>query len=142
MRCAPCARRGAAGSLWGPLYPRAGFVQQAHDYKAAAVVAQRVADLVTRRGQAHVYRPLLGRGGRGEWPPGAVLEGDAGTHRWQPLSPRGGSCSVFAAASAPAGVVDPLGGNVAANGAYAWNLWRPYRCCARRGQWLLFDWGN
>ena len=133
---------GALGSLWGPLYPRTGFVQQAHDYKAGAVVAQRVADVVTRANQAHVYRRLTGDGGRGEWPPGEVVEGDPDTHRWQPLSPRTRSCSVFAdTASPPPGSVDPLG-EVAANGAYAWNLWRPYRCCARRGQWLVSHWGN
>ena len=134
---------GSLGSLWGTVYPRTGFVQQAHDYKAGAVAAQRAADLVTRSGQAHVYRALTGGGGRGQWPPGPVVEGDPGTHRWQPLAPATGSCSVFAAsASPPVGIVDPLGGNVAEGGAYAWNLWRPYRCCARRGRWLLLDWGN
>ena len=131
----------ALGSLWGPLYPRAGFVQQAHDYKAAAVAAQRVADIVTRRDQPHVYRPLLGDSGGGRWPPGEVVEGDAETHKWQLLAPRVQSCSVFAdSASPPAGVVDPLGPNVSASGAYAWNLWRPYRCCERRGQWLVSHW--
>ena len=134
---------GALGSLWGALYPRSGFVQQAHDYKAGAVAAQRVADIVTRRNQPHVYRPLLGGSGGGQWPPGAVVEGDAGTHRWQMLAPRTGTCSVFAGSAAPpVGTVDPLGPNVAASGAYAWNLWRPYRCCKRRGQWLIADWGN
>ena len=134
---------GALGSLWGPIYPRTGFVQQVHDYKAGAVAAQRVADIVTRRNQPHVYRPLLGRSGGGEWPPREVVEDDPDTHKWQLLAPRTGSCSVFAAAAAPpVGIVDPLGGNVSASGAYAWNLWRPYRCCARRGQWLLSDWGN
>ena len=132
---------GPLGSLWGALYPRTGFVQQGHDYKAGAVAAQRVADIVTRRNQLHVYRPLLGDSGGGQWPPGAVVEGDAGTHKWQPLAPRPQSCAVFAdSAGPPGGIVDPLGGNVSASGAYAWNLWRPYRCCKRRGQWLLFDW--
>ena len=132
---------GLLGALWGPLYPRTGFVQQGHDYKAGAVVAQRVADIVTRRNQLHVYRPLLGDGGDGEWPPSEVVEGDPDTHKWQPLAPRPQSCSVFAESASPlAGIVDPLGGNVSASGAYAWNLWRPYRCCKRRGQWLLYDW--
>ena len=132
---------GALGSLWGALYPRAGFVQQSHDYKAGAVAAQRVADIVTRRNQPHVYRPLLGDSGGGQWPPGAVVEGDADTHKWQLLAPRTGSCSVFAGSAAPlAGTVDPLGRNVSASGAYAWNLWRPYACCKRRGQWLITDW--
>ena len=134
---------GALGSLWGAVYPRAGFVRQVHDYKAGAVAAQRVADIVTRRNQPHVYRPLLGGAGAGQWPPGAVVEGDADTHRWQLLAPRTRSCAVFAGSAAPlVGAVDPLGPNVSASGAYAWNLWRPYRCCERRGQWLIADWGN
>ncbi|HBO1242293.1 TPA: TIGR03756 family integrating conjugative element protein [Pseudomonas aeruginosa] len=49
----------AASDLWGNLYPRSGFVQQTDDYKAAAVVAQRAGDIVTRRGQVHMYQPLL-----------------------------------------------------------------------------------
>ena len=132
---------GPLGSLWGALYPRTGFVQQHHDYKAGAVAAQRVADIVTRRNQPHVYRPLLADGGDGQWPPGAVVEGDPDTHKWQLLAPRTGSCSVFAdSATPPVGAVDPLGPNVSASGAYAWNLWRPYSCCARRGQRLLSHW--
>ena len=131
---------GPLGSLWGAVYPRTGFVQQGHDYKAGAVAAQRVADIVTRENQLHVYRRPDGGGGAGEWPPGAVVEGDPSTHKWQMLAPRRGSCSVFAASAAPpAGAVDPLGGNVSASGGYAWNLWRPYQCCARRGQWFLGD---
>ena len=134
---------GPLGSMWGALYPRTGFVQQSHDYKAGAVAAQRVADIVTRRSQPHVYRPLLGDSGGGQWPPGAVVEGDPDTHKWQLLAPRTGSCSVFAGSAAPLlGAVDPLGRNVSASGAYAWNLWRPYRCCKRRGQWLISHWGN
>jgi hypothetical protein len=31
------------------------------------------------------------------------------------------------------------GGRVDAAGDYVWNLWRPYQCCSRRGQWFLFD---
>ena len=129
---------GPLGSLWGALYPRAGFVQQGHDYKAGAVAAQRVADIVTRPNQLHVYRRPDGGVGAGQWPPGEVVEGDADTHKWQPLAPRAGACSVFAESASPlAGAVDPLGGNVSASGGYAWNLWRPYQCCERRGQWFL-----
>ncbi len=133
---------GPAGSLWGPVYPRTGFVQQTHDYKAAAVVAQRVADIVTRANQPHVYRRIPDGGGSGQWPPGPVVEGDAATHRWQPLAPAPGRCAAFAASAPQAGTVDPLGRSVSAGGAYAWNLWRPYRCCARRGQWLIHHWGD
>ena len=134
---------GAAGPMWGGIYPRSGFVDQVHDYKAAAVVAQRAADLVTRRGlweRGHVYAPMLGSGGAGQWPPGMVVEGRRSTHKWQLLSPRRGACAVFdeSAGEAKAGVVaDRFGGNVSVAGGYVWNLWRPYECCERRGQVLL-----
>ena len=34
------------------------------------------------------------------------------------------------------------GGRVDSGGDYAWNLWRPYKCCQRRGQIFLtsIDW--
>ena len=31
------------------------------------------------------------------------------------------------------------GGRVDSEGDYVWNLWRPYKCCQRKGQWFLFD---
>jgi hypothetical protein len=31
------------------------------------------------------------------------------------------------------------GGRVDSAGDYVWNLWRPYKCCRRRGQVFLFD---
>jgi hypothetical protein len=31
------------------------------------------------------------------------------------------------------------GGRVDAEGDYVWNLWRPYSCCEREGQFFLFD---
>ena len=139
---------GLAGPSWGPVYPRGGFVQQAHDYKAGAVIAQRAADIVTRRktlaGQwLHVYESMAVGGREGEWRPGAVREGDENTHKWQPLSPEPQSCSIFEESTAQAllgTVVDPFGGMVSASGGYAWNLWRPYECCRERGQTLLADW--
>ena len=45
-------------NLWGNVYPRGGFLHQTDDYKSGAVVAQRAGDVVTRRGQIHVYQPL------------------------------------------------------------------------------------
>jgi integrating conjugative element protein (TIGR03756 family) len=123
---------GTTGDLWSPIYPRSGFVTQTHDYKVAASTAQRAADVVTRSGQPHVYQPLVSSGGgnSGRWPPDAVMEGDPETHLWQRLEPNMSmSCSVF-----------PDGGedyDLQSPGDYAWALWRPYRCCKRRGQTLL-----
>ncbi|WP_247187318.1 TIGR03756 family integrating conjugative element protein, partial [Escherichia coli] len=47
-------------NMWGSVYPRSGFVMQTDDDRAAAVVAQRVADIITRTGEPHVYREVKG----------------------------------------------------------------------------------
>lgn len=119
------------GDMWGALYPRGGLVNQTDGDKAAAVVAQRVADILTRPGQPHVYRPLRGTPHPGYWPPGAVTENTGGhNHTWQRLSPvLSTTCAGF-----------PDGHHEAASdGSAAFALWRPYSCCQRRGQTLLFS---
>jgi integrating conjugative element protein (TIGR03756 family) len=116
-------------NLWGNVYPRGGFLYQTDDYKSAAVVAQRAGDIVTRRGQPHLYQPLLANARDGYWPAGALIESDAATGKWQELTPRlSRSCTVF-----------PHSGTrvQAQRGDYAWALWRPYSCCRRRGQTFL-----
>lgn len=121
----------AGANMWGNVYPRSGFVTQVDDDKAGAVVAQRVADIITRSGQPHVYQPLIGQRSEGYWPPGAVQE-NTGTrnHKWQRLSPQlSQSCAVF-----PDGNHPPAAD---ANAAFA--LWQPYSCCQRRGQRFLYS---
>jgi integrating conjugative element protein (TIGR03756 family) len=116
-------------NLWGNVYPRGGFLHQTDDYKAAAVVAQRAGDVVTRRGQIHVYQPLLADSQDGYWPAGELKESDASTGKWQELTPRmSSSCTVFPHTSAI---------TQAQQGDYAWALWRPYSCCKREGQVFL-----
>ncbi|THA44012.1 TraU family protein, partial [Histophilus somni] len=51
--------------MWGNIFPRSGAVTQVDDYKASAVIAQRVADIVTRTGQVHIYQPVARTGGAG-----------------------------------------------------------------------------
>ncbi|HCB0382153.1 TIGR03756 family integrating conjugative element protein [Klebsiella pneumoniae] len=122
------------GDMWGNVYPRAGALSQTHDYKAGAVIAQRVADLVTRSGQSHVYIPLTATSHDGYWPPDPVTEGDSSNHQWQMLVPKkSASCAIFPDGSATDSYADKL----AEDGAYAWTLWRPYKCCPRRGQTFL-----
>ncbi|MFK1437214.1 TIGR03756 family integrating conjugative element protein [Pseudomonas aeruginosa] len=116
-------------NLWGNVYPRGGLLHQVDDHKAAAVVAQRAGDIVTRRGQIHVYQPLIASSKPGYWPAGALVESRASTGKWQELTPRmSNSCTVF-----------PNDGPLpqARQGDYAWALWRPYSCCKRRGQVFL-----
>lgn len=125
-------RKGLNG--WGSVFPRQGFLVQADDGKAGAVMAQRAADFVVRTGQPHVYKSIYAskRESRGWWPPGSyedlLKEGDSGTHKWQQLHPSvSNSCNVF-----------PTGGQVEQDeqGGYSYALWRPYRCCKPRGVFL------
>ncbi|AHG20650.2 conjugal transfer protein [Chania multitudinisentens RB-25] len=122
---------GATGDMWGNVYPRGGFVTQVDDYKTAAVVAQRAADIITRTGQVHVYTPMTASKREGYWPPEPVTE-NTGTknHKWQRLAPSiSSSCAVFPDSSNP----------IATDGAYAWALWQPYSCCQKRGQTFLYS---
>ena len=129
---------------WGSVFPRNGWTTQSEEPKAAAITAQRVGDIVTRRGQPHLYLPLSGpnAGSQRVWPPGPLFENNPRTGTWQMLSPKvDTSCGLFGANDL-AGVTSWSSGRVDAGGEYAWNLWRPYKCCNSRGQWFLFsiDW--
>ncbi|SFT72421.1 TIGR03756 family integrating conjugative element protein [Paraburkholderia aspalathi] len=116
-------------NLWGNVYPRGGFLDQANDYESGAVVAQRAGDIVTRRGQVHVYQPLLANAQDGYWPAGALVESDASTGQWQELTPTlSTTCAVFPHRNKQV---------QATQADYAWTLWRPYACCQRRGQVFL-----
>ena len=128
----------ANGDTWGNIYPRAGTVTQVHDYKASAVTAHRVADVVTNTFQPHVYIPIAKKDNQsnGEWFPPPVKAGDAKTHKWQQLHPvTSQSCAIFP---------DNPPSMLSENGSYAWALWRPYKCCKKRGQTFLYsiDWSN
>ncbi|OCX15672.1 integrating conjugative element protein [Stutzerimonas xanthomarina] len=116
-------------NLWGNVYPRGGLLHQSDDHMAGAVVAQRAGDVVTRRGQLHVYQPLLADAEDGYWPAGALVETDAQTGKWQELAPSlSRTCTVFPHANTRV---------QAQRGDYAWALWRPYSCCEREGQVFL-----
>ena len=127
-------------NTWGGVYPRTGWTIAAEEPKAAAVIAQRVGDIVTRDDQAHVYRAIGDRPTQTarSWPPEPLLEMDGTTGRWQMLLPEAQTtCEVF-------GIDDRLAepwslNKVDTGGDYAWNLWRPYQCCQQRGQSFLGD---
>lgn len=129
-------------NTWGAVYPRGGFVTSAEEPKAAAVVAQRCGDFVTRPGQPHVYWNLRSYGiedigGYRVWLPDPLYEGDCTTGMWQMLTPvMMQGCEVFGH--------NDLGnswakGKMAQDGNYAFALWRPYKCCEIKGEELLFD---
>ncbi|MEW8027665.1 MAG: TIGR03756 family integrating conjugative element protein [Candidatus Thiodiazotropha sp.] len=157
---------------WGGVYPRTGWTTHAEEPKAAAINAQRAGDIVTRAGQPHVYVPLSGApymhndlisiidnwipdglgslvnhwipgfSGQRVWPPGPLREKDSSTGTWQMLVPLPElTCGVFGSNDL-ASFSGWGGGRVDGAGDYAWNLWRPYKCCSRRGQMFLYslDW--
>jgi integrating conjugative element protein (TIGR03756 family) len=130
---------------WGGVYPRTGWTTQAEEPKAAAINAQRAGDIVTRRGQPHIYVPITGGSSSRQrvWPPGPLIEDDPDTGEWQMLLPRAEStCKVFGTNDL-ASFTGWGGGRVDAQGDYAWNLWRPYSCCRDRGIFLFnVDWIN
>jgi len=119
----------STGNMWGNIYPRQGFLVQPDDFKAAAVMAQRAGDVITRNGQPHLYVPLTPIPRDGYWPPGPIIENDASTPKWQLLYPQvQPTCAIF-----------PSNPIQSADGGYAWSLWRPYSCCKREGQTFLFS---
>ena len=82
-RTRACARwAGAWGRAGGVLYPRNGWIRQPEEPKAAAVIAQRAADIVTRAGQPHGTCRGRGRTRTTSALAPAGVEGD-GTGRWQ-----------------------------------------------------------
>lgn len=127
----------ANGDTWGNIYPRSGSVTQTHDYKASAVIAQRVADIVTRSGQLHLYFSAAAEDNKndGKWYPKPVQEGDPANHKWQMLSPKiSNTCAIFP----DGGAVDSYGDKLSNTENYSWALWRPYSCCKKMGQKFLW----
>lgn len=122
---------------WGQLYPRHGFIAQMEDPKAAAVAAQRTADIVTRRYQPHIYWPMpKGKTNCGDskrcWPPGAARINNSRTHTWQMLHPRMEQrCDIFGRDR------NYANGRYTDMEQYAWHLWRPWSCCTREGMIFL-----
>ena len=129
---------------WGGVHPRTGWTTQAEEPKAAAINAQRAGDIVTRPAQPHIYLPVVETPSSSLkiWSPGPLIEKDPGTGVWQMLLPEAeGSCDVFGLDDR-ASLTGWGGGKVDPEGDYVWNLWRPYQCCTRRGQFFLvsIDW--
>lgn len=119
-----------SANLWGNVYPRGGFTHQSDDYKAAATIAQRAGDIVTRRGQPHVYMPMLANKHDGYIPPGELIESDKSTGKWQELAPKiSQTCKTFPD--------NEISHQQATDSGFAWALWRPYGCCKRQGQTFL-----
>lgn len=114
---------------WGNRYPRTGMIVQSHPVKASAVLAERVASIITQKAQPHVYTPL--RPGSGY----KYFE-QFSDRQWQMLSPSKTGCIDF-------GTNDTLSltsfGDFKTDSAdgYVWNMWNKYDCCQSRGSFLF-----
>jgi integrating conjugative element protein (TIGR03756 family) len=119
---------GGFGNNWGSVYPRTGFLLQPIDAKAAAVMAQRAADIATRQAQSHVYQPLATDCGR-ECRAAEANENDPRT-KWQMIYPKlENTCMVFGEKDLQRNL--PWNSDAAqkGHGNYVWILWRHYKGC-------------
>lgn len=114
---------------WGNLYPRTGEIIQSHPVKASAVLAERVASIIYKEAQPHIYSRVQPSGGYRYFNYGEK-------RKWQMLYPQAWSgCQQF-------GQNDSLSltsfgdGATSSDDGYAWNLWQKYTCCRRRGVYL------
>ena len=118
---------------WGAVFPRTGFVNQKDDPKAAAVVAQRVGNIVTGVPGLHIHQPLLGNNFVLTWLPGELIENVPFTGVWQMIKPLPDPlCYTFGVND----VLSPLPwstGRTTDDNGYAFSLWRRYECCEARG---------
>ena len=129
---------------WGNVYPRNGWVAgQTDEYKVAATLMQRGADIVTNVGSPHVYIPSPSGGaihtfGMRVWnPPYPVMERDQRGGKWQALSP---VYEPYCKLWGDSDLVQPTsegGGKIDAQGDYVANLWRPFQCCSTEGSFLF-----
>jgi len=123
-------------NTWGSLYPRIGSVTQQIPMKGAAVLAQRVAHIISQSGQPHFYTALSADWGYRYFDLGPVLPNDASNSKWQRLYPDPSpTCEVF-------GSNDTLSlttwgdGKSSSEEGYSWNLWRRLECCKVEGVFI------
>lgn len=126
---------GSALDQWGPIYPREGYINQLGDYKAAAVIALRGADIATNSNQGHVYHSLHS-GSCGShcrvWP---SHENDFADVKYQELYPKSTTTAKKVFGINDALSVGTYGQDQLAKGKgnYVWVMWRHYAGCIQGG---------
>lgn len=121
-------------TVFAGLFPRIGFVDQGHDYKASLVAAMRAADIVRQPWQPHVYWPMtVAVTKQGYWPPT-----QDSIFLWQQLVPTLRTCAILPDIDDTAYLSDPYAERLNATRGNAWQLWRSYSCCQQEGAILIF----
>lgn len=121
----------AIASTWGSIYPRTGEVVQQHPVKASAVLAERVASIIKKRAQPHIYKRLETSGGYKYF--SSIEDSDT---RWSMVYPRTDTSCVRFGENDSLSLLSFGDGRTSANG-YVWNLWNKYDCCQNRGIYLF-----
>jgi integrating conjugative element protein (TIGR03756 family) len=121
---------GSSGLDWGSIYPHEGKVAASNDAKAAAVIAQRAADLITNNNlvvSGHVVQSPASHCGQ-ECTAAPIQENSPKT-KFQLIYPEvQTNCDYFGKTLIYGeDLKDAFEKN--ANGAYAWVIWRFYRGC-------------
>ncbi len=152
---------------WGSVFPRTGFVIQAHAGKAAAVASQRAIDIVLRDNTAHVTGkqtlPMSGQFSRGDVTAMSAQDCSRSGGRWQQTSKlnNSGQCMQqvwhqwLGSGNEKTDrwqMLLPHSTNrcetfgeqpewphpqVSRSGQYLWNYWVQYKCCVKAGGILL-----
>lgn len=115
---------------WGSVFPRTGFVTQHEDAKAAAVIAQRVGNIVTHdNALPHLSLPVNPNNGFNKtWFSGEMQENAPEQTVWKMLAPiKDDQCYAF-------GEDDTLSrswahGRQSDDQRYVFEAWRRYECC-------------
>ena len=119
-------------STWGPIYPRNGEIVQTQPVKASAVLAERIASIITQHSQPHIYKRLQPGSGFRYFGNNGIAD-----TRWQMLYPSAeSSCHTFGTNDS----VSPVtygDFNTDTNDGYMWNMWNKYDCCRSRGRFLF-----
>lgn len=126
---------------WGSVWPRQGMLFQQDPVKGAAVLAQRVGDIISHRAQPHIYTPLQLDNHRGYRFFGfqGIRERDT---RWQRVYPNPQrSCEVFGRDDSLSVVGFGDGHNLSSRGT-VWNAWRRQECCSRPSGGAVFFLGS
>lgn len=132
------AKVGKGLATFAGLFPRIGFVNQGHDYKASLVAAKRSADIVRQNYQPHVYWPITSIATeQGQWPPTKDTP-----YHWQQLVPEVRECVFLPDINDTTSLGDPYAERLNVARGNAWQLWRSYSCCAMEGAVLIFHTGG
>jgi integrating conjugative element protein (TIGR03756 family) len=120
-------------NTWGGTYPRIGELTQAHPVKASAVIAARVASIIDRPAQPHIYKKLYAKGGSRY-----IYFKQVANPKFQAVFPVASTDCITFGSNDSLSLGSYGDYKTSGNNGFIWNLWHTYECCARRPGIFLF----